>query len=198
MSKNWCESITADLDNILVDCELTKGAENYGFYIPVDWIDKSATKVVGNVITELVTKNNKAFKAILQRLNAFEDTATALNAGTYANAFDNTFAFKIFGNDADYASIIDQLKDGEYVFVIFQKNQSKFENDVEKKVSTIRVYGYDNGAKMTACDNNVWDADLKNGWALQFTEEEAPHSAMYLAYNQYTNTLFPYKDVIEG
>lgn len=198
MSYNPCSALE-DLDNILVDCQLQKGARNYGYFIPLAYIDKSASTVSGNVVTNLVLKNNKTFKGIAQRLKGFSDTATALNAGTYANAFDNTFAFKIFGNSAEVAEQIDALKDGEYVFVIYQKHESEFNSSsAETKVSSIRIYGWDNGCTMASCDNNVWDDEMKNGWALTFTETEAPHSAMYLSFAQYTEANFPYKATFEG
>lgn len=189
MSYNFCESIDG-LQNIGVKCDLKKGYESLGWIAKRSDIDYSATVVEGNVVKTIALKEGAKFSYIGQLKNGFQETTVAFAAGTYRNTFTNTVSFVVWQNDADTAANIDTLANGEYVIVLEQKEKSVFTGEEETKVSTYRVFGFDNGCVMSACDNDNFSDDYLAGFKLAFEETAAVHSALYLASDQKTVAKF--------
>lgn len=189
MSYNFCENING-IENIGVNCSLAKGYESLGWVIKRSDIDYSASTLTGNVVMNLALKENAKFKYIGQLKNGFQETVSSFESGMYRNTFTNTVSFVIWQNDADSAANIDALSNGDYVFVLEQKQKSKFTDTTESKVSTYRIFGWDNGAQMASADNDNYSEDYLSGFKVSFTETAATHSALYLASDQKTDAKF--------
>ena len=180
MSYNFCNNnVISDLG---VNCTLKKGYENVGWVISRSDLSSSSYSIDGNLVTLSGTNVTTKFQYIGQIKDGFQETTTAIETGTYRNTFTNTVSFKVFQNSNKAASIIDALSNGEYVFVLEQK-QKDIEGGTtssDKIYSTYRIFGLENGCTMTACDNDDYSDDIACGWSLSFEETGATHSALYL------------------
>ena len=177
-TKNLCETlIKADID---FSCEeqSVRGLEPDGIVMNRSDIDFSATvfdDTRKNIIKTLVLKAGKKAYAIKQMGSTpFTGTKSTMNVGTYHNTWTHEIPIAVLANNPDVCEdIIDGLANGTFVLIL--RNVSK---GADGKAE-YQVYGYAQGLKASAGNNEKYSEDTDGGWLVTLQEAAAPKCAMF-------------------
>ena len=174
-----CETIISK--DIAFECDelVNRGFEADGVIINRSDVDFSATvfdETNKNIIKTLVLKTGKKGYQVQQYGNTpFTGTNSALVVGTYVNTWTHQVVLAVLSNTPDVAaSIIDGLANG--TFVVILRNRTK---GADGKAE-YQVYGYAQGLKASAGENDRYSEDYEGGWLITLEETAAPKSAMFL------------------
>lgn len=186
-----CDSLIAS--DILPNCqEQNAGFEAVGYIVNRADIDFGAltyNTTNSNVISNFPMKDGKkAFRVQQLAKGAFDETTTTLNAGTYRNVFNNEVHVRAFATGPSTAKQILQLANGEVVLILEQKQKNLKGFSIAAGESAYRVYGLQNGLRMTECTNTPNSDDLGNGWDITLTEENVIEPAIFLFDTDYATT----------
>lgn len=174
-------ALTTTCDNLLsanigYDCAdpVVKGLRAMGYLCNYDDVDKDAVEITDNVISSFALKSGKkAYRIAVPNTTPFNGTKTSMVAGTYRNTFDKTVQFVILDNGKDVTGkIIDKLANGKFVAILENEYSKGGDNAFE-------VYGYEQGLKASALENDKYSADTEGGWMVTMTETQAPRSGIY-------------------
>lgn len=181
-----CDSIIAR--GISADCDnpIVKGFEADGIICNRADVDFSLSVLDNdnkNIIKTLILKSGKkGFPVVQQGATPFSGAKTSLVAGTYRNTFTNEVPIAVLDNGPEVArDIIDGLANGSFVLIL--KNVHK---GAEGKAE-YQVYGYYQGLRASAIDNEKYSQDTDGGWLVTLQETSVPKSAMFL-YNTDSKT----------
>lgn len=181
-----CDSIIAR--GISADCDnpIVKGFEADGIICNRADVDFSLSVLDNdnkNIIKTLILKSGKkGFPVVQQGATPFSGAKTSLVAGTYRNTFTNEVPIAVLDNGPEVArDIIDGLANGSFVLIL--KNVHK---GVEGKAE-YQVYGYYQGLRASAIENEKYSQDTDGGWLVTLQETSVPKSAMFL-YNTDSKT----------
>lgn len=175
------QGIEQDCDNPIV-----KGLEPDGIIANRGDIDFSATVFdtdMKNVIKTLLMKSGKkAYPVVQMGAKPFTGAKTSLKTGTYRNSFTNEIPIAILDNGPEVAqNVIDGLANGSFVLIL--RNVHK--GDAGK--SEYQIYGYYQGLRASAIENEKYSEDTEGGWLVTLQEESVPKSALFY-YNTDSNT----------
>lgn len=181
-----CDSIIAR--GISADCDnpIVKGFEADGIICNRADVDFSLSVLDNdnkNIIKTLILKSGKkGFPVVQQGATPFSGAKTSLVTGTYRNTFTNEVPIAVLDNGPEVArDIIDGLANGSFVLIL--KNVHK---GAEGKAE-YQVYGYYQGLRASAIDNEKYSQDTDGGWLVTLQETSVPKSAMFL-YNTDSKT----------
>lgn len=181
-----CDSIIAR--GISADCDnpIVKGFEADGIICNRADVDFSLSVLDNdnkNIIKTLILKSGKkGFPVVQQGATPFSGAKTSLVAGTYRNTFTNEVPIAVLDNGPEVArDIIDGLANGSFVLIL--KNVHK---GAEGKAE-YQVYGYYQGLRASAIENEKYSQDTDGGWLVTLQETSVPKSGMFL-YNTDSKT----------
>lgn len=181
-----CESIISS--GIGFDCAnpLVKGIEANGILInrnDVDFANCSFDETNKNVLKQLVLKSGKkGFEVIQMGATPFNGVKTSMTVGTYRNTFNHDCPLVVLDNGPEVAqNIIDGLANGSFVLIL--RNVHKGKNGMAE----YQVYGFYQGLKANAIDNDKYSQDTDGGWLVTLQETSVPKSALFL-FNTNTET----------
>lgn len=181
MTKTTCESIIAQ--DIIIPCEdqVTKGLESDGLIINRNDIDFTKTVFddqYPNIIKQIVLKaGKKAYEVRQEGSSPFQDTKSELNVGKYRNTWNNTLPLAVLANTPEVCgNIVDGLANGSFVAIL--RNVTKGKDGKAE----YQVWGYAQGLKASAGENDKYSEDTEGGWLVTLQETGSPKSA-YFFYN---------------
>ena len=183
-------AVTAD---IKMNCNepLQKGVESIGYLLrrsDIDFGSVTFNTNNNNIIEDLPLLTGKNAVRIYQQNNAFTGTNSAVDVGTYVNGVTHNVAFVVLDKGPDVAhDIIDPLISGEE-FVVILENKYKGLQKTLSGSAAFQVYGFHQGAVVSAGDADKYSDDTLSGWAITLTEARAPKSEMYLYNSSYAAT----------
>lgn len=177
-SATTCESLISQDINISCADQVTSGLESDGIIINRSDIDFSKTVFdaqLPNIIKTLVLKNSKRGYEIKQEgNNPFTGTKSELNVGTYRNTWTHDVPLIVLANTPDVcANIIDGLANGKFVVIL--RNTTKGTDGKGE----FQVFGYAQGLKASAGENDKYSDDTEGGWLITLQETKAPKSAIF-------------------
>lgn len=174
-----CDSIIQK--GIEVNCEnpIVKGMEADGVIInraDVDFAKCNFSADNKNIIEQLILKTGKKGYAVVQSgATPYTGAKTSLAVGTYMNTFTNEIPIVVLDNGPEVSEkVIDGLANGSFVLVL--KNVHKGEDGKAE----YQIYGYYQGLKASAIDNEKYSEDTNGGWLVTLQETSAPKSALFL------------------
>lgn len=179
--------------DIKMNCNepIQKGVESIGYLIrraDIDFGSVAFNADNDNIIEELPLVAGKKGVRIYQQNNAFTGTNSAVEVGTYVNGVTHNVAFIVPDKGPDVAhEIIDPLISGEE-FVIILENKYKGLKKTLAGSAAFQVYGFHQGAIVSAGDADKYSDDTLSGWSITLTETRAPKSEMYLFKTSYAAT----------
>lgn len=173
-----CDSLISKGIDMNCDNPIVKGMEPDAVICnrsDVDFSQSVFDENSKNILKTLILKDGKKGYPVLQQgSKPFTGTKTTLAAGTYRNTFTNEIAIAILDNGPDVSqNIIDGLANGSFVLIV--KNVHK---GVGGK-SEYQVYGYYQGLRATAIDNDKYSEDTDGGWLVTLQETSVPKSALF-------------------
>lgn len=173
-----CDSLISKA--IAIDCEnpIVKGMEadaiicNRG---DVDFAQCIFDPDNKNILKTFVLKSGKKGFAVAQMgQKPFSGAKTNMVAGTYRNTFTNEIPIAVLDNGPEVAqNIIDGLANGS--FVLITKNVHKGAGGKAE----YQVYGYFQGLRASAIDNEKYSEDTDGGWLVMLQETSVPKSALF-------------------
>ena len=173
-----CDSIISK--GIAVDCEnpIVKGFEADGIICNRSDIDFSKSVFDNdnkNVLKTLMLKSGKkGYPVVQQGATPFSGAKTSLVTGTYRNTFTNEVPIAVLDNGPEVAqNIIDGLANGTFVLIL--KNVHKGASGKAE----YQVYGYYQGLRASAIDNEKYSEDTDGGWLVTLQETSVPKSALF-------------------
>ena len=173
-----CDSIISK--GIAVDCEnpIVKGFEADGIIVNRGDIDFSKSVFDNdnkNVLKTLMLKSGKkGYPVVQQGATPFSGAKTSLVTGTYRNTFTNEVPIAVLDNGPEVArDIIDGLANGTFVLIL--KNVHKGTSGKAE----YQVYGYYQGLRASAIDNEKYSEDTDGGWLVTLQETSVPKSALF-------------------
>lgn len=186
---NLCESLIKAAITASCDNPIMRGMESDGVIINRADIDFGNCTVTGNTISALVLKTGKVGFPVYQMGNTpFTGTKVTMVAGTYKNKFQNEVVIAVLDNGPDVsAKVIDGLANGTFVVVL--RNLHKGEDGK----SEYQVYGYYQGLKASAIENDKYSEELDGGWLVTLQESNAPTSGMFFYANSAAATATAYE-----
>jgi hypothetical protein len=186
---NLCESLIKAAITASCDNPIMRGMEADGVIINRADIDFGNCTVTGNTISALVLKSGKVGFPVYQMGNTpFTGTKVTMVAGTYKNKFQNEVVIAVLDNGPDVsAKVIDGLANGTFVVVL--RNLHKGEDGK----SEYQVFGYYQGLKASAIENDKYSEELDGGWLVTLQESNAPTSGMFFYANSAAATATAYE-----
>lgn len=186
---NLCESLIKAAITASCDNPIMRGMESDGVIINRADIDFGNCTVTGNTISALVLKSGKVGFPVYQMGNTpFTGTKVTMVAGTYKNKFQNEVVIAVLDNGPDVsAKVIDGLANGTFVVVL--RNLHKGEDGK----SEYQVFGYYQGLKASAIENDKYSEELDGGWLVTLQESNAPTSGMFFYANSAAATATAYE-----
>ena len=173
-----CDSIISK--GIAVDCEnpIVKGFEADGIICNRGDIDFSKSVFDNdnkNILKTLMLKSGKkGYPVAQQGATPFSGAKTSLVTGTYRNTFTNEVPIAVLDNGPEVArDIIDGLANGTFVLIL--KNVHKGTSGKAE----YQVYGYYQGLRASAIDNEKYSEDTDGGWLVTLQEISVPKSALF-------------------
>lgn len=173
-----CESLIAK--GIEMDCEnpIVKGMEADGIICnrtDVDFSKSTFDASNKNILKTLVLKNGKkGFPVIQQGATPFSGAKTSLATGTYRNTFTNEIPIAVLDNGPEVSqNIIDGLANGSFVLIL--KNIHKGDSGKAE----YQVYGFYQGLRASAIENEKYSEDTDGGWLVTLQETGSPKSALF-------------------
>lgn len=181
-----CDTVISQGIEQNCDNPIVKGLEPDGIIANRGDIDFSATVFdtdMKNVIKTLLMKSGKkAYPIVQMGAKPFTGAKTSLKTGTYRNSFTNEIPIAILDNGPEVAqNVIDGLANGSFVLIL--RNVHK--GDAGK--SEYQIYGYYQGLRASAIENEKYSEDTEGGWLVTLQEESVPKSALFY-YNTDSNT----------
>lgn len=183
-------SVVAD---IKMNCNdpLHKGVESIGYLIRRADIDFGSVEFNANndnIIESLPLLVGKKAVRIYQQNNAFTGTNSTVEVGTYVNGTTHNVVFVVPDQGPDVAhNIIDPLISGEEFVVILENKYKGLQKELPGSAA-FQVYGFHQGAIVSAGDADKYSDDTLSGWSITLTESRAPKSEMYLYATSYAAT----------
>jgi len=192
-----CDSIIAK--GIAVDCDspIVKGLEADGIICNRGDIDFSQSVFDNdnkNIIKTLVLKSGKkGYPVVQQGASPFSGAKTSLVTGTYRNTFTNEVPIAVLDNGPEVArDIIDGLANGSFVLIL--KNVHKGTSGKAE----YQVYGYYQGLRASAIDNEKYSEDTDGGWLVTLQETSVPKSALFYFNTDSKTTETQFKSLLGG
>lgn len=179
--------------DIKMNCDepIQKGLESIGYLVRRADIDFGAVAFNSdnnNIIEDLPLVAGKKGVRIYQQNNPFTGTNSAVEVGTYVNGTTHNVAFIVPDKGPDVAhDIIDPLISGEE-FVVILENKYKGLRKTLPGSAAFQVFGFHQGAVVSAGDADKYSDDTLSGWAITLTETRAPKSEMYFYNTSYAAT----------
>ena len=173
-----CDSIISK--GIEIDCEnpVVKGMEADGIICNRGDVDFSKSVFASdnkNTLKTLILKTGKkGYSVVQQGTKPFNGTKVTLATGTYRNTFTNEMQIAVLDNGPEVAqNIIDGLANGSFVLIL--KNSHKGAGGKAE----YQVFGYYQGLRATAIENDKYSEDTEGGWLVTLQEESVPKSALF-------------------
>lgn len=194
---SYCDSLISA--NIAQNCEspLVAGLEKEGVIINREDIDFAASKITGNVISQLVLKSGKkAYKISQPSAAPFTGTQTTMAAGTYHNTFTHNVGFVVLDNTPSVINnVIDGLANGTFVVILENKAKSA---GTEASGQEFQVYGYHQGLHASELTQEKYSEDTEGGWACVMEESKAPLAAVFFSAGSYSSTRSAIESMLSG
>lgn len=173
-----CDSIISK--GIAVDCDspLVRGLEADGLIINRNDVEFGQT-VFDNenksIVKSLILKaTKKGYSVVQQGASPFNGAKTTLATGTYRNTFTNEVQIAVLDNSPEVArDIIDGLANGSFVLILKNKHKGAAGK------SEYQIYGYYQGLRVSAIDNEKYSEDTDGGWLVTLQETSVPKSALF-------------------
>lgn len=190
-----CDSIISRGIAVNCDSPIVKGMEADGIICNRGDIDFSKSIFDDsnkNIIKTLVLKKDKKGYAVAQQgATPFNGAKTNLVVGTYRNTFTNEVPIAVLDNSPEVAKdIIDGLANGSFVLIL--KNVHKG----EAGKSEYQVYGYYQGLRASAIDNEKYSEDTDGGWLVTLQETSVPKSALFYFNTDADTTATQFKSLL--
>lgn len=173
-----CDSIISK--GIAVDCDspLVRGLEADGLIINRNDVEFGQTVFDNdnkNVVKSLILKaTKKGYSVVQQGASPFNGAKTTLATGTYRNTFTNEVQIAVLDNSPEVArDIIDGLANGSFVLILKNKHKGAAGK------SEYQIYGYYQGLRASAIDNEKYSEDTDGGWLVTLQETSVPKSALF-------------------
>ena len=170
---------------------IQKGVESIGYLLrraDIDFGSVTFNADNDNIIEDLPLISGKKAVRIYQQNNAFTGTNSSVEVGTYVNGTTHNVAFVVPDNGPDVAhDIIAPLISGEE-FVVILENKYKGLRKTLPGSAAFQIYGFHQGAIVSAGEADKYSDDTRSGWAITLTETQAPKSEMYLYKTSYAAT----------
>lgn len=181
-----CEKLISQNIDVNCDSPMIKGLE--GNAVLINRADIKFDTVVFNTTRKNVIESlplmagKKGYSCYVPGATPFSGLATSLKTGTYINTWDNNAPIVILDNGPDVCDkVIDGLANGQFVLIV--ENKHKGSGD-----AAFQVYGFYQGLRATAGENDKYSEDLNGGWSVTLTETGAPKSGLFLYSTSYTAT----------
>jgi len=190
-----CDTVISQGIEQNCDNPIVKGLEPDGVIMNRGDIDFSSTTFdtdMKNVIkTMLLKSGKKGYPVVQMGAKPFTGAKTSLKTGTYRNTFNNEIPIAILDNGPAVAqNIIDGLANGSFVLIL--RNIHKGDDGK----SEYQVYGYYQGLRASAIDNDKYSDDTDGGWLVTLQEESTPKSALFYFNTDSTTTATQYQSLM--
>lgn len=190
-----CDTVISQGIEQNCDNPIVKGLEPDGVIMNRGDIDFSSTTFdtdMKNVIkTMLLKSGKKGYPVVQMGAKPFTGAKTSLKTGTYRNTFNNEIPIAILDNGPAVAqNIIDGLANGSFVLIL--RNIHKGDDGK----SEYQVYGYYQGLRASAIDNDKYSDDTEGGWLVTLQEESTPKSALFYFNTDSTTTATQYQSLM--
>lgn len=190
-----CDTVISQGIGQNCDNPIVKGLEPGGIIMNRGDIDFSSTTFdadMKNVIkTMLLKSGKKGYPVVQMGAKPFNGAKTSLKTGTYRNTFTNEIPIVILDNGPAVAqNIIDGLANGSFVLIL--RNIHKGDDGK----SEYQVYGYYQGLRASAIDNDKYSDDTDGGWLVTLQEESTPKSALFYFNTDSTTTATQYQSLM--
>lgn len=176
--KSICDSLVTK--GIAVDCDapITRGLEPDGIIINRNDVDFGLSVFDNDnksIVKTLVLKaTKKGYPVVQQGTTPFNGAKTTLATGKYRNTFNNEAQIAVLDNSPEVSrDIIDGLANGSFVLILKNKHKG-----ADGK-SEYQIYGYYQGLRATAIENDKYSEDTDGGWLVTLQETSAPKSALF-------------------
>ncbi len=192
--------VTADIKN---NCNepIQKGVESVGYLVrraDIDFGAISFNENNDNIIEDLPLKGGAKGVKIYQQNNAFTGTNSTVEIGTYVNGTTHNVAFVVADNGPDVAhDILDPLFSGEE-FVVILENKYKGLQKTLSGSAAFQVYGFHQGAVVSAGEADKYSDDTLSGWSVTLTETRAPKAEMFFFKTSYAATKAALESLVTG
>ncbi|MCI6672426.1 MAG: hypothetical protein PUG96_02440 [Prevotellaceae bacterium] len=192
-----CDSIISK--GIAVDCDnpIVKGLEADGIICnraDVDFSQCVFDSDNKNIIKSLVLKSSKkGYPVVQQGATPFSGAKTNLVVGTYRNTFTNEIPIAILDNSPEVAqNIVDGLANGSFVLLLRNVHKGAAGK------SEYQIYGYYQGLRASAIDNEKYSEDTDGGWLVTLQETSVPKSALFFFDTDQKTTETKFKSLLGG
>lgn len=182
---------------IQMDCEnpIIKGLEADAIIMnraDIDFAQSVFDTDNKNILKTLVLKSGKKGYPVIQMGSTpFSGVKTSLSIGKFRNSFDNEVPIAVLDNGPDVSrDIIDALANGSFVLIL---------RNLHKGVSgkgEYQVYGYFQGLRASAIDNEKYSEDTDGGWLVTLKETSVPKSALFYFNTDAKTTGTQYKSLL--
>lgn len=190
-----CDSIISK--GIEQNCEspIVKGLEADGIICnraDIDFSKSVFDETNKNILKSLILKTGKrGFPVVQQGATPFNGAKTNLVVGTYRSTFTNEIPIAILNNGPEVSQkIIDGFANGSFVLIL--KNVHKGEDGK----SEYQIYGYYQGLRASAIDNEKYSEDTDGGWLVTLQETSVPKSALFYFNTDSKTTETQYKSLM--
>lgn len=182
-----CDSLISQGIEQNCDIPIAKGLEPDAVIInraDIDFSKSVFDETSKNMLKSLILKSGKkGYPVIQQGSKPFTGAKISLATGTYRNTFTNEIPIVVLDNGPEVSqNVIDALANGS--FVIVTKNVHKGVNGEAE----YQVYGYYQGLRATAIDNDKYSDDTEGGWLVTLQETSVPKSALFYFNTDSTTT----------
>lgn len=184
-------SVTADIKR---NCKepLQKGLESVGYLVrrsDIDFGSVTFNASNDNIVEDLPLLTGKKAVKIYQENNPFTGTNSAVEVGTYSNGVTHNVVFVVPDKGPGVAhDIIDPLVSGEEFVVILENKYKGLQNETNPGAAAFQIYGFHQGAVVSAGEVDKYSDDTLSGWLITLTETRAPKAEMYLFKETYAAT----------
>ena len=167
--------ISADIAGYNCASPAVKGAESTGILINRSEIDSFTISNFSVTALTLKCGGKKAYKIVQSGKTPFNGSQQEMAEGTYQNTITNTVQFVILAQDADTASDIFSLANGQFVAIIPDKQ------------GNYQVYGLEAGLKCSGALRELYNDDTLSGWQVTMVEEGAVKGNLFTTSTIFTN-----------
>lgn len=146
-----CSNIAANVVSAVCGTIAKSGAVGQVVYlINYKDIDRTASVVTNNVITDLVLKTGKNAYSFTTYDKSLNDSGATFNLGTYRNTWTHNVQLNIFTKNEVNKDFVNDLSAGARLVVILENKEHGDSGDVKYE-----AYGYDNGLVLTESASTI-------------------------------------------
>jgi hypothetical protein len=135
-----CSNLTKGVIAAVCGKTATSGLEDDVILLNYADVDKSASTIANNVVSEIVMKSGKIGYIFTSYGKSFNDSGATFTKGTYRNTWIHNIMLRIFTKNEASKSFVNSLAEGSKIIAIVKNKEAGAGGEVQYE-----VYGWDNG-----------------------------------------------------